>query len=74
MFVCDQFWPQISSFLEICFICNYVCWGFLQLSTHAHRSQKRGLHALEFKLRMVMNYPVWVLGTNLGPLQKQYVF
>lgn len=73
MFVCDQFWPQISSFLEICFICNYVCWEFLQLSTHAHRSQK-SLHALESELRMVMNYPVWVLGTNLGPLQKQYVF
>lgn len=74
MFACNQFWPQISSFLKIYFICNYLCWGFLQLSTCAHKSQKRVLHALELELWIVVSYPVWVLGTTLGPLQKQYVF
>ena len=38
-----------------------------------HRSQKRVLDALEKELHVVVSCPLWVLGTNLGPLEEQQV-
>lgn len=32
------------------------------------------LHPLELELQAVESHPMWVLGTNLGPLQERYAF
>lgn len=33
--------------------------------------QKRMLHAQELELQMVANHPIWMLGTEMGPVHGQ---
>lgn len=68
MFVCDQFWPRISSFLEIYFICNYMCWGWVL--TDEYRCPQKLEESIASPEARVMD---GTKGTHLGPLQEQYV-
>lgn len=42
-----------------------VCVCVLHVSAHTHRDQKRALDPLELELQAVVNYRIWVLGTEL---------
>lgn len=42
----------------------YLCEGMLHVASRAHEGQKRASHPLEVGFRVVMNCPMWVLGTQ----------